>query len=385
MMQFTLDNFDPARFLREYWQKRPLLLRNPWSEWENPIEPEELAGLACEADVESRLVTLNRGTWSLEHGPLPEERFASLGPDPWTLLVQSVDHRIPAVAALVEPFRFVPDWRIDDVMVSFAVTGGGVGPHFDQYDVFLVQGQGRRRWQVGGHCSGESELLPHPDLRLLAQFEAQEEWVLEPGDILYLPPGLAHDGIALTDDCMTYSIGFRAPSLRELVANWSEYLVADMEDDERYRDGELASQANPGEIAPNAIAGLQLMIAEKLLDRGAFAEWFGRYSTMSKYPEIDWRPEEPADAGQVGRLLGEGIALLRNPASRFACFGEGDQLQLFVDGQCYRCAGDTAELAARLCAEPRGEPLAAPTPSGPVVELVTALIGEGCLAFDLED
>src|SRR3990170_7562789 len=214
-MQF--DDFDIAGFLTDFWQKRPLLIRSPWRAWNNPLAPDELAGLACESDVESRLVTQLPDTWELEHGPLSGTRFAQLGKQPWTLLVQAVDHHVPAVAALLEPFRFIPNWRIDDVMVSYAVEGGGVGPHFDQYDVFLVQGLGRRRWQLGRLCDHATELLPHDDLRLLASFEPTDEWILEPGDILYVPPRVAHNGIAVSDDCMTYSIGFRAPSRRELI------------------------------------------------------------------------------------------------------------------------------------------------------------------------
>ncbi|MBP7951907.1 MAG: cupin domain-containing protein, partial [Sphingorhabdus sp.] len=198
-----LTKFDITEFLAEYWQQKPMLIRNPWAEWANPLSPDDLAGMACEADVESRLITLDDGALSAEDGPVPEKRFGRLGRAPWTLLVQAVDQYIPEVAALVEPFRFIPDWRIDDVMVSYATDGGGVGAHFDQYDVFLIQGLGTRRWQVGGYCDDNTPLLPHDDLRLLADFEATDEWLLEPGDILYVPPGFSHNGVAVGDDCMT--------------------------------------------------------------------------------------------------------------------------------------------------------------------------------------
>ena len=207
-------NFDIDSFLRDNWQKKPLLIRNPWADWKNPIEPDDLAGLACEPTVESRLIVQKRKDWSVEPGPIPETRFGKLGKAPWTLLVQAVDHHVPDVAALIAPFRFIPDWRIDDVMVSYASDGGGVGPHFDQYDVFLVQGLGTRRWQVGALCDDSTELLPHDDLRLLANFEATDEWLLEPGDMLYVPPRFAHNGVAVGDDCMTYSVGFRAGTCR---------------------------------------------------------------------------------------------------------------------------------------------------------------------------
>ena len=156
-----LKNFDPAAFLRDVWQQKPMLIRQPWSAWHNPLAPDELAGLACEDDVESRLIVGGAGEWSVEQGPVPEQRFAALDARAWTLLVQAVDHHVPEVAALLAAFRFIPNWRIDDVMVSYAADGGGVGPHFDQYDVFLVQGLGRRLWRIGGRCDETTPLLPH--------------------------------------------------------------------------------------------------------------------------------------------------------------------------------------------------------------------------------
>ncbi|MEO6152735.1 MAG: cupin domain-containing protein [Croceibacterium sp.] len=348
-------NFDSDGFLRNCWQKRPVVIRNPWAAWRNPLEPDELAGLACEHGVESRLVTHSPDAWELEHGPLPEDRFGSLGKKkPWTLLVQAVDHHVPAVAALIEPFRFIPNWRIDDVMVSYAVDRGGVGAHFDQYDVFLVQGLGRRRWRIGQACDAATPLLPHDDLRLLAEFEATDEWVLEPGDILYVPPRIAHDGVAVGNDCMTYSIGFRAPSRAELVGHWSEGVLAELEDDDRYADPNLAAQANPGQIDAPALARLQGMIAERLLDPAAFALWFGQFTSAPKNPEIDWRPEHPADAEDLQKFVAQGAVLARNPASRFVFIRQGAcAVLLFVDGETIECEGETAAFAEQLCAKAR--------------------------------
>jgi len=377
-----LINFDAAGFLRENWQKQPLLIRNPWARWTNPLDPDELAGLACEDEVESRLITQDSHSWELEHGPLPEARFGRLGRSPWTLLVQAVDHHVPAVAALLEAFRFIPNWRIDDVMVSYAVEGGGVGPHFDQYDVFLVQGLGSRRWQVGERCDEGTQLLPHGDLRLLASFEPRQEWILEPGDILYVPPRFAHDGVALSDDCMTYSIGFRAPSRRELIENWCESLLADLVDDDRYADPQLSVQENPGEISPQAIDRLHAMIMDRMHDRGAFAHWFARYSTTAKNPDIAWRPEEAVDGGQVHLLLAERVPLLRNPASRFSFIREGAaSVSLFVDGECFACAGEAAAFAERICAADQVVPSAEMIASHPARDLVVQLLDRGALAF----
>ncbi len=385
-MRMELTRFDIDGFLRDIWQQRPLLIRNPWAEWRNPLDPDELAGLACEEGVESRLIVHDRELWRAEQGPFPEPRFGKLGQQPWTLLVQAVDHHVPEVAALIAPFRFIPNWRIDDVMVSCAGDGGGVGPHFDQYDVFLVQGLGQRRWQTGGRCDEATPLLPHDELRLLARFEPVQEWLLEPGDILYVPPRVAHNGVAVGDDCMTYSIGFRAPSRSELVAHWCDEVLSHLQDGDRYGDSGLARQANPGEITADAIAGLHALATEKLLDRADFARWFGEYSSTRKYPDMDWQPEEPACIEELRAMMAGGAPLIRNPASRFSFLRERDgAVLLFVDGRSFECAGEQAEFAERLCGADRivvGEVL---LQSEAVMELVAELFNQGSVGFDQQE
>jgi 50S ribosomal protein L16 3-hydroxylase len=378
-----LAHFDIDAFLRDHWQKKPLLIRGAWAEWSNPLSPDELAGLACEDGVESRLVQRAADGWSIEHGAFPEERLGALHAANWTLLVQAVDQFVPAVAALIEPFRFVPDWRIDDVMVSIAATGGGVGPHFDQYDVFLVQGLGRRRWRIGAMCDADTPLVANDDVRLVAGFEPLEEHVLGSGDILYVPPGIAHDGIAESDDCMTYSVGFRAPSRSELVAHFCDHVLATLEDDDRYADPDLRRQSNPGEIAPAALARLQAMVTETLGDGEAFARWFGTHATTPKYPELDWAPDDAVGEDALRARLSAGEALHRNAASRYAFVrrGEGEVL-LFVDGHCHECTGELAPLAETLCA--RGSVVIEPAllDSDEAMELVGRLVAEGSLSFD---
>jgi len=386
-MQFI--DFDLEVFLRTYWQKQPVLIRNPWETWFNPLDPDELAGLACEGDVEARLITQAADRWIVERGPFSEARFSEFSDQPWTLLVQAVDHHVPDVAALIEPFRFVPNWRIDDVMVSYATDGGGVGPHFDQYDVFLVQGLGRRRWQIGGMCDNAAPLLAHDDLRLLAEFEAHDDWILEPGDILYVPPRFAHNGIAISDDCMTYSIGFRAPARSELIAHWTDHVLADLRDDDRYEDPGLQAQDNPGEISGHAIARLQAMVAEKILDPRAFARWFGQYSSARKYPEIDWSPQESFTVPELRAMISSGVPLCRNPASRFSFIRQdGGGVLFFVDGQCFECTEAAASIAERICGQERltislgsmgdsGSPAA--------IELIATLVNQGSLAFEEHD
>jgi 50S ribosomal protein L16 3-hydroxylase len=379
--EFAVD-----RFLRESWQKQPVLIRNPWAVWSNPLSPDELAGLACEPGIEARLIRQTRETWKAEHGPFPESRFGRPGKDPWTLLVQAVDHHVPAVAALIAPFRFVPNWRVDDVMVSYATDGGGVGPHFDQYDVFLIQGLGKRRWRVGATSDAASELLPHDDLRLLAHFEPTDEWLLEPGDILYVPPGVAHDGVAVGGDCMTYSIGFRAPARSEMIAHWCDHLLDGLEDDDRYADPDLQAQDNPGEIRGAAIARLHAMVTEKLLDLNGFTRWFGAYSSTRKYPDLDWAPDSPLTADQMRAQIADGALLCRNPASRFSFTRvPANTVLLFVDGECFECSEETAGFAERLCARDRMIIDRELARSDAAVELIAQLFNQGSVTFDQSD
>lgn len=336
----TLQNFDIDNFLSEYWQKKPLLIRGAFHDWQNPLEPNELAGLACEDDIESRLIMSSDG-YEMAHGPFDGNTFAALEDKIYTLLVQAVDHHIPAVHDVLNLFRFIPNWRIDDIMVSYANTGGGVGPHFDQYDVFLLQGLGQRKWQIGQTCDEATALLPHDDLRLMADFQVQDEWVLNAGDILYVPPMLAHNGIAASDDCMTYSIGFRAPSQSELISHYSDHLLDAMEQDERYQDREYSGQDNSGEISDKVIDIMHKMVLDKIGNRDDFARWLGQFLSAPKYeiekdnPHNDW-PDTPS---KISPSL----------SSRFTYIEEPSFI-LFADGHahvCYNCAA--IALAKQIC------------------------------------
>ena len=377
-----LARFDPAAFLATHWQRAPLLICNPWDDWTCPIEPDELAGLACEPEVESRLI-VQQGpeNWALQQGPFDAERFADLGALPWTLLVQAVDHHVPEVAALLSQFRFVPDWRIDDVMISFATTGGGVGPHFDQYDVFLIQGRGRRRWRIGQRCDDATPLRSHADLKLLARFDEQAVHDLGPGDILYVPPGAAHDGIALDDDCMTLSIGFRAPSRAELITGWSDHVLDGLGEVDRYSDPMLPLQSHPGEITGEALERLQAMVLERLADRSEFARWFGQFNSAPKYPDMDWSPEAPLTMAEVRRATEDG-RVLRNFASRFVFVRETEGLVLFVDGESYPCTGAAARFAEALCA---AHEIEIDEPDEAVLALLLDLANRGAIAFEEDD
>lgn len=373
-------DFDPTLFLRDYWQQQPLLIRQAFAEWKNPLAPDELAGLACEDEVESRLITQSPKTLQLklEKGPLPESRFGKLTKSHWTLLVQAVDQWVPEVAALIEPFRFIPDWRIDDVMVSYAADQGSVGPHFDQYDVFLVQGLGQRRWRIGPVCDRDTQLVDHAQLRLIPEFEATQEWLLEPGDVLYVPARLAHWGIAEGSDCMTYSVGFRAPSQADLVGHWCDQVLSTLDDDDRYRDGALDPAANPGEIDSAALSRLQQMVLDKLGDRDAFARWFGGWITERKYPDADIAPERPIKLAQLLRKLQKGELLMTAPGIRLAFIRRDDTVLLFADGE-QRVVPPSLQSAIELLCRDRN---LAPTPEQLQhggAEWLCELVNEGVL------
>jgi len=333
-------------FLRDYWQKKPLLIRNAFPNFESPLDGDELAGLALEEDVESRLV-LEKGKtpWELRNGPFDEETFANLPETHWTLLVQAVDQWVPEVNLLLDNFRFIPNWRLDDIMISFAPDKGSVGPHFDYYDVFLLQGLGKRHWKIGQLCDVNSAHLQGTQLHILENFDAQDEWVLEPGDMLYIPPGVAHWGVA-QGDCMTYSIGFRAPSHAAIVDELSHHIAQTLHNDLRFSDPYLTLQKNPGEITAEAITQIQQIIQQHFT-ADTIVNWFGKHMTERKYgdPDIDTEDELVADDWQAA--LADGNMLWRHPAARLAYHAQGEDTQLFADGQAIYCSQALAELVCR--------------------------------------
>ncbi|AZE73609.1 hypothetical protein C4K00_3383 [Pseudomonas synxantha] len=342
-----LGGITAREFLRDYWQKKPLLIRQAIPDFESPIDADELAGLALEEEVESRLV-IEHGErpWELRRGPFAEDAFSTLPEREWTLLVQAVDQFVPEVAELLEQFRFLPSWRIDDVMISFAAPGGSVGPHFDNYDVFLLQAQGKRNWKIGQMCSSESPLLQHADLRILAEFEESAEWVLEPGDMLYLPPRLAHFGIA-EDDCMTYSVGFRAPSAAEVLTHFTDFLSQYLTDEERYTDADAQPVSDPHQIQSDALDRLKGLLAEHMSDERMLLTWFGQFMTEPRYPELV-AGEELGEEDFISSLQ-DGAILVRNPSARLAWSEVDDDVLLFASGQSRYLPGKLRELLKLVC------------------------------------
>jgi len=374
----VLGDVGARRFLRDYWQRKPLLIRQALPGFVSPLTPDELAGLALEDEVESRLVLERgrKGPWELRNGPFTAEDFAKLPKTRWSLLVQAVDQWVPEVHALRAHFDFLPAWRFDDLMISYAPDQGGVGPHFDHYDVFLLQAMGRRRWRIGSACTDASPLRTDTSLRILEAFETLEEHVLEPGDLLYIPPGVSHWGIA-EGECMTYSVGFRAPSHAEILVDVANGAAQRLDEGLRYTDPPLAAGADDGEIPPAALRRVQRVLQEMAADTELVRQWFGRYMTQRKYPDLDIAPESPP--GDLRAWLRAGGVIARHPASRFAWSGAEPPFMLFVDGEALPC--DDAELARLLCSRAvlDARALKATLARKPARELLEELVARGAL------
>lgn len=376
-----LGGLTAREFLRDYWQKKPLLVRQAFTDFESPIDPDELAGLALEEEVESRLV-LEHGErpWELRRGPFEEDTFATLPERDWTLLVQAVDQFVPEVAELLENFRFLPSWRIDDVMISFAAPGGSVGPHFDNYDVFLLQGHGKRNWKVGQMCNSDSPLIEHADLRILADFEQSDEWTLEPGDMLYLPPRLAHYGVAV-DDCLTYSVGFRAPSAAEVLTHFTDFLSQFLPDEERYSDADAQPVSDPHQIQHDALDRLKALLAEHMGDERLLLTWFGQFMTEPRYPEQV--AGEALSEEELINYLKQGAILVRNPSARLAWSEVDDNLLLFASGQSRLLSGHLRALLQLICSADalHSENLVEWLEDEEGLTLVCQLVQQGSLGF----
>ncbi len=346
-----LGNLSLETFFADYWQQKPVFLPQVLPGFSSPLTPDELAGLALEEDVESRLVTnTDSAPWQLRHGPFTETDFSRLHNRDWTLLVQAVDLWVPEVANLLDYFRFIPHWRLDDIMVSYAPTGGSVGPHFDYYDVFLLQGAGRRRWQLGGHCDSQTPCLENTPLHILRDFSPQASFDLEPGDILYIPPGIAHWGTSLDDECMTYSIGFRAPSHAEMLKGIAEDIAQALTDDWRFRDRIAGPTFAPGQVDENTLADIQALMRD-YFSTDRIAHWFGRHASAPKYPDL-LEPDKHFDPRTLDTWFRRQTPLAPVPGVRL-CYaedsGNSEKARLFVAGHEYSCATRTARL---LCESP---------------------------------
>lgn len=395
-----------AEFLKNYWQQKPLLIRQALPQYQSPITADELAGLSLEEDLESRLIiqrdedATNGSSWQLQHGPFDEKIFSTLPEKFWTLLVQGVDTVRPKIAELLDYFNFIPNWRLDDIMISYATDQGSVGPHFDHYDVFLLQADGDRLWQLGDFCNNE-ELVKDCDLSLLKAFNKREEFLLSPGDMLYLPPKMAHWGIA-QGNCMTFSIGFRAPKTSEILSAFCDERLQQLTKDDFYRDVftekylesflqntkseaksntksinnvNLDTKKNSGEISAEVIASIKSMLLKELSNDDYIAQWFGQHMTTPRYPHLFgnesdlndhdsitdnsqtesssnienlswWRDELSNQCSELGQQENEAL-IKKQDGSRFAycLFSDNKNKSFcFINGQQFETSTDLAEL-----------------------------------------
>ncbi len=376
----SLGTMPISTFLKEYWQKKPLLIRNALSNFTSPIAADELAGLACEEHVESRIISNNHKNWKLEIGPFEESHFSTLPASNWTLLVQAVDHWSPKAAEFLQQFNFIPSWRIDDLMVSYATKNGGVGPHFDQYDVFLVQSHGQRKWEVGSIYDDTAKLVEDIPVSILSDFEIEESWIVNPGDIIYIPPGYGHNGIALSDDCITCSVGFRAPSHNEILREFTDYIGVELSETLRYEDSDLTIQTHPSEINAAAIDKFQTILSTYINDKNLISEWLGQYLSTSKYPEQHANNIENYSLDTITTHLSLNKKLIKNESSRF-CFIENQAThKLFVDGARMETHNVPNKLIELLCDNNNFE-LVSISLNSESLQLLLKLINMGSLYF----
>ncbi len=343
------SGLNSEQFLRDYWQQKPLLIRNAFVDFKNPLSPDELAGLACDEEFPSRLIQQESDTrWTCRHGPLDSALFSELPDTNWSLLVSDIEKHLPDFIRYVEAFRFIPDWRIDDLMISYAPKGGSVGPHTDQYDVFLLQAAGVRQWQICDSRTQNAEILPDLDLKILSHFTASKSYALYAGDLLYLPPGFAHHGISQDMQCMTWSFGFKAPSAAAMLADFARFLASRLSDELLFQDSGLALQKNPGEITKKTQEKLLQMLKDNFVtDETIFSEWIGRFLTESGNTGWQTPNADQIESHDLINELDQAKTFYRCTQSRLAFISGEKRCTLFANGEAYN---SSRELAEFLCA-----------------------------------
>lgn len=323
-----LGNITPAEFLADYWQKKPLLIRKAIPHFKGLLSANDLAGLSCEDDAQARIIKQSKGKWQVTDGPFDEDAFIKLPEKDWTLLVQSVNQHLPDATSLLAQFNFIPHARLDDLMVSYAPDGGGVGPHFDSYDVFLLQGIGKRLWRVSKQQ--DLSLIENAPLKILKSFVSEQEYILEAGDMLYLPPQIAHWGIAV-GDCMTYSIGFRAPKAQELGIEFLSFMQDKISLQGLYQDPDLSLQTHPSDISSSMVSQVSNMLKTITWNDEIVAEFLGMYLSEPKQDVIFETPRK-LSAEKFNLQLAQKPILLALKSQvlcyKGLCFINGEKLEV---------------------------------------------------------
>ena len=340
MAQGLLGTLSTAAFLRRHWQKRPLFVRGAIADCGAWLQPAGLFELATRDDVESRLVMRTRNRWTVQHGPFRRTQLRYMPARGWTLLVQGMEQLQSEATELLQKFSFIPHARLDDLMVSYAPPGGGVGPHFDSYDVFLLQGEGTRRWRIS--AQKDFELLENAPLRLLKHFRHTHEWLAGRGDLLYLPPRYAHEGVAV-DACMTLSVGFRAPRKQELAGKFLEYLQDELQISGIYQDGDLSLQRHPAELSPSLLEKFSRILRHIRWNDDDVRRFSGRYLTEPKAQTVFRPPRRPAALPAFSqRVAARGVRLALPTRMLFS------GRDIFINGECHPFSGTDRAALIRL-------------------------------------
>ena len=348
MIQF--DEVSLQNFLAEYWQKKPLVFRQAFSTPAFVIPANELAGLSLEDDIESRIVIATPDKapyWHLKKGPFTKKDFKQLPETAWTLLVQGVDRFVPEIAVLFEHFNSIPQWRVDDLMISYAAKHGSVGPHYDNYDVFLYQAKGARKWSLTTKDCNENNAMPNVPLRLMQHFDIEEEYILAEGDMLYLPPHVGHYGVAVSDECITYSFGYRSYVNRELWEHFGDYYAEQNKAVRPYKAPEWHTSNQSSELSKAALINAKSLMQEMLDDEIVLSSWFGCFVT-----QLDPQAEALLPLPHKKTLkvfmskLNISKGLMRHPCCRFAYYYDTDtqKIDLFINGTAWNASGVSVEL-----------------------------------------
>lgn len=343
-------------FLKDYWQKKPLVIRQALPDFVNSISPDELAGLSLEEDMDSRIVVHTpqmKPYWHLQRGPFTAADFKNLPESHWTLLVQGVDRVVPEVYQLLDHFDFIPQWRIDDVMISFAAEEGSVGPHYDNYDVFLYQAKGRRRWMLTTENCTPENYVAGLELRIMDQFAIEQEFVLEEGDMLYLPAHVGHHGVSLSEECMTYSFGYRSYQGQELWDTLGDFISEKGSFTQLYQDPDWSELRHNAELIPGTWHKARDLLLELVNDEKQLSNWFGAFATRLDRAAEQHLPEplEADDLLSLAEFIHEfqlGFDLQRDACCRFAYQTIDGQCQLYINGYQWPVEGVSAELVHLL-------------------------------------
>ena len=378
-------NFDLAEFMRNSWQKRPIIIKQGLANFQDPISAEELAGLSLEEEIDSRFISNADGKWQADHGPFDEKLFSQLPETHWQLVIQAANHWHPGPEALMSPFKALPQWLFDDVMVCYSAPGGGVGPHIDQYDVFIIQGQGKRRWRVGDKDRGQyHEVIQGGALRQIESFDAQIDQVLEPGDILYIPPGFPHQGDTL-EASLSYSIGYRSPKEQELLSNFADYVLAHDIGDTHLHNPDMLPQQNFAEIRHSDLSKLNAMLRKAVNDQNCVEEFIGAMLSQSRHQLNIVPPSDPLTEQDIQQFLFQGECLYK-VAGLKSLYHQGAEQTAYINGERFSVESASSALLTTLCNLDQISISEMPTsPSGEQWQLLTSLVNKGYWYFNFDD